>query len=89
MHGAVFSLSSPTGSRRFGGDAGKVQRMILGEGGALLALGLGLGIAGAFVSGGVIRGLLYGVAPHDPVTFVGVAVTMTAIGIVAGGRPRR
>ncbi len=83
----AFSVSARTSEigirMSLGADAGKVQRMILGEGGALLALGLGLGIAGAFVAGGVIRGLLYGVAPHDPVTFVGVAVTMAAIGIVA------
>lgn len=66
-----------------GADRGRVQRMILGEGGVLLAAGLALGVAGAFFAGGVIRGLLFGVAPHDPVTFVGVAVMMAAIGIIA------
>lgn len=29
----------------------------------------------------MIRGLLYGIQPHDPVTFIGVAVTLAAIGI--------
>jgi ABC-type antimicrobial peptide transport system permease subunit len=81
----AFSVSARTNEigirMSLGADAGKVQRMILGEGGVLLALGLGLGIAGAFALAGMIRGLLYGVAPHDPVTFVGVAVTMAAIGI--------
>jgi len=32
---------------------------------------------------GVMRGLLFGVAPHDPLTFAGVAVLMAAIGVVA------
>jgi ABC-type antimicrobial peptide transport system permease subunit len=57
--------------------------MILKEGGVLLGIGLVLGVAGAFIAGGIIRGLLFGVAPHDPVTFIGVAVMMAAIGIVA------
>ena len=66
-----------------GADRGQVQRMILREGGVLLAFGLMLGVAGAFFAAGVIRGLLFGVAPHDPATFIGVAVMMAAIGTVA------
>ena len=66
-----------------GADSGRVQRMILREGGVLVARGLVLGVAGAYVASGVIRGLLFGVVPHDPVTFVGVAAMMAVIGIVA------
>jgi predicted permease len=66
-----------------GADSGRVQRMILGEGGVLLVTGLVLGVIGAFFGAGVIRGLLFGVAPHDPVTFAGVAALMALIGIVA------
>jgi putative ABC transport system permease protein len=66
-----------------GADSGRVQRMILAEGGVLLAVGLAVGVAGAFFAGRVIRGLLFGVEPHDPVTFVGVAALMAAIGIIA------
>ena len=66
-----------------GADRGRVERMILKEGGVLLAIGLALGIAGAFFGASVIRGLLFGVAPHDPMTFSGVALGMAAIGILA------
>jgi ABC-type antimicrobial peptide transport system permease subunit len=66
-----------------GADRGRVERMILWEGGLLLVIGLALGMSGAFLAAGAIRGLLFGVAPHDPVTFVGVAATMAAIGIIA------
>jgi predicted lysophospholipase L1 biosynthesis ABC-type transport system permease subunit len=66
-----------------GADRGRVQRMILGEGGVLLGVGLGLGVALAFFVARVIRGLLFGVAPHDPATFVTVAAMMTAIGVIA------
>ena len=83
----AFSVSARTteiGIRMsLGAESGRVQRMILKEGGVLLAIGLVLGAGGAFVAGGVMRGLLFGVAPHDPVTLVGVVVMMAAIGIGA------
>ncbi|HTH64586.1 MAG TPA: ABC transporter permease [Gemmatimonadales bacterium] len=83
----AFSVSARTteiGIRMsLGADRGQVQRMILWEGGVLLALGLVLGVAGAFFATGLVRGLLFGVAPRDPATFVGVALLMMAIGIVA------
>jgi predicted permease len=83
----AFSVSARTNEigirMSLGADRGRVQRMILGEGGTLLALGLALGVGGAYAGAGVIRGLLFGVAPHDPTTFVGVAATMGLIGIVA------
>jgi putative ABC transport system permease protein len=81
---SVSARSNEIGIRMsLGADSGRVQRMILKEGGVLLALGLVLGIAGAFLTAGVIRGLLFGIAPHDPTTFIGVAVTMAAIGVGA------
>jgi ABC-type antimicrobial peptide transport system permease subunit len=83
----AFSVSARTNEigirMSLGAAPGRVQRMILKEGGALLAIGLVLGVAGAFFAASVIRGLLFGVTPHDPITFVGVAVMMAAIGIGA------
>ncbi|HET9708458.1 MAG TPA: ABC transporter permease [Gemmatimonadales bacterium] len=83
----AFSVSARTteiGIRMsLGADRGQVQRMILREGGVLLALGLVLGVAGAFFATGLVRGLLFGVAPRDPTTFIAVALLMLAIGIVA------
>jgi predicted permease len=83
----AFSVSARTNEigirMSLGADSGRVQRMILGEGGVLLVLGLGAGVVGAFFATRFIRGLLFGVAPNDPTTFVGVAVMMAAIGIVA------
>ncbi len=89
----AFSVSARTtelGIRMsLGADSGMVQRMILREGGVLLALGLVLGVAGALLAGRVIRGLLFGVAPHDPATLIGVAAMMAAIGIAACWIPAR
>jgi putative ABC transport system permease protein len=83
----AFSVSARTNEigirMSLGADGGRVQRMILKEGGVLLMAGLALGVVGAFFAAGVIRGLLFGVPPHDPATFVGVAVVMATIGLVA------
>jgi putative ABC transport system permease protein len=89
----AFSVSTRTGEigirMSLGADRGRVQRMILKEGGTLLAFGLALGVGGALASGGVIRGLLFGIEPHDPTTFVGVAMLMGAIGVSACWIPAR
>jgi ABC-type antimicrobial peptide transport system permease subunit len=57
--------------------------MILSEGGVVLAVGLVTGVVLAILSARVIEGLLYGVKPYDPVTFVAVALLMAAIGLLA------
>ena len=83
----AFSVSARTNEigirMSLGADRGRVQRMILREGGVLLVTGLVLGVGGAFFAARVIQGLLFGVAPHDPITLIGVAVAMAAIGIGA------
>jgi predicted permease len=83
----AFSVTARTGEigirMSLGADSGRVQRMILREGGVLLASGLVLGVAGAFFATRVIRGLLFGVVPHDPVTFLAVAATMAVVGVGA------
>jgi putative ABC transport system permease protein len=83
----AFSVSARTNEigirMSLGAGRGRVQRMILSEGGVLLAIGLVSGVAGAYLAADVIHGLLFGIAPHDPTTFIGVAVMMAAVGIVA------
>ena len=83
----AFSVSARTteiGIRMsLGATSGRVQRMVLVEGGVLLALGLALGALGAFFAARLMRGLLFGVAPYDPVTLATVALTMAAVGVGA------
>jgi predicted permease len=83
----AFSVSARTNEigirMSLGADAAKVQRMIITEGGVLVVAGLVGGATAALAASNVIRGLLFGVAPHDPVTFVGVAILMAVIGIAA------
>jgi len=66
-----------------GAQPGAVERMILAEGGRLVGVGIGLGAVGAYASAGILRGLLFGVTPHDPVTFGVVLLTMVGVGLAA------
>ncbi len=83
----AFSVSARTNEigirMSLGADSGRVQRMILAEGGILLVYGLFLGVAGALIGTRLIQGLLFGVAPNDPVTLVTVAVMMVLVGVAA------
>ena len=83
----AFSVSARTyeiGIRMsLGADHGRVQRMILKEGGVLLVAGLVLGIPVAYLATRSIRGLLYETQPGDPATLVVVAVLMAGIGLLA------
>jgi putative ABC transport system permease protein len=83
----AFSVSARTNEigirMSLGADSGRVQRMVLMEGGVLLVVGLLLGVGGALMATRFIRGLLFGVQPHDPITLAGVAVLMLAIGVAA------
>jgi putative ABC transport system permease protein len=65
-----------------GADHGRVLRLVLREGAVLVAMGLLIGAPGIYVAGSVIRGVLVGVAPFDPLTLLAVSlglliVTMT------------
>ena len=66
-----------------GADAGRVRRMILGEGGVLLAAGLVIGLLGALPAARLLRGLLFDVDPYDPATLGAVAAALALIGLVA------
>jgi putative ABC transport system permease protein len=89
----AFSVSARTNEigirMSLGADAGRVQRMVLGEGGALLAIGLVLGVIAAYFAAGFMGSLLYDVQPHDPMTFGMVALVMTFIGVGACWLPAR
>lgn len=83
----AFSVSSRTAEigirMSLGADAARVRRMVLGEGGVLLAAGLVIGTSGALLAARLLQGLLFGVTAHDPVTLGIVASVLVAIGLLA------
>jgi ABC-type antimicrobial peptide transport system permease subunit len=53
------------------------------------AVGLAAGLAGALALTGVLSKLLYGVSATDPLTFVGVAVVLVTVALLANWIPAR
>jgi len=66
-----------------GARLGDVLRMVVFEGLKPTLLGVVIGVAGALALGRILSGLIYGVKPTDPVTFVAVAFLLTVIALVA------
>lgn len=89
----AFSVSQRTreiGVRiALGAERGGVLALVLRRGMALVALGLALGGVGALLLSGVMSGLVWGVEPTDPVTFVGVAAVLLAVSALACYLPAR
>jgi len=70
-----------------GADAMRVMGMVLGDGARLLALGLGLGLVASALAARLIQGMLFGVPPQDPVTFIAVAALVSLVGLGACALP--
>lgn len=66
-----------------------VVRMVMVEGARLAAIGVALGIIGAWFAGNALAFLLYGVAPRDPVTLITVALILAAVALAASYFPAR
>jgi len=94
----LFGIVSNAVSRRrhemavrmaLGANHGRVLRLVLGEGARLVGAGILLGIVGLYAVSGVIRGVLVGVSPGDPLTLTAVALGLVAIAMVACYVPAR
>jgi predicted permease len=72
-----------------GAQAGEVGRMIVGEGFRLAALGVVLGLAGAFALTRLLENLLFGVKPTDPVTYAGTVAFLVGVALAACWLPAR
>jgi predicted permease len=65
----------------------RVIRMVLGEVGRLLALGIALGAALALAATRLMTGFLYDLAPNDPATLALAALLLAGAGLAAGALP--
>jgi ABC-type antimicrobial peptide transport system permease subunit len=63
--------------------------LVLRHGLVIAAAGLAVGVAGAFVLTRVMRSLLFGIAPTDPVTYVLVAALVVITAVAACYLPAR
>jgi predicted permease len=72
-----------------GATRADVIRLVLARALRIVVGGLVVGMAGAVASTRVLRTLLYGVEPTDPVVLVAVAVFILAVGLAAAWLPAR
>jgi putative ABC transport system permease protein len=72
-----------------GADASAVRNLVLREGLLWAALGTTLGLAAALAMASVLSSLLYGVAPRDPATMVGVTLLLVIVAMLACYLPAR
>jgi ABC-type antimicrobial peptide transport system permease subunit len=66
-----------------GATAGNVVNLVLRRGVIMVGIGLGVGIAGAFGATRLIQQQLFNVAPTDPMTFAGVVLVFSLVGLAA------
>ena len=64
-----------------------IVRLIVLKGLVLALCGVAIGVAGAFAGSRLMRSLLFGVTPSDPLTFVVISLLLTVITLLASYIP--
>jgi ABC-type antimicrobial peptide transport system permease subunit len=72
-----------------GAEPARVRTMVLGEGARLLAGGVVVGLAIAFLGARVLQRFVYGVSVHDPLSFAAVPLLFALVGVAASWLPAR
>jgi putative ABC transport system permease protein len=72
-----------------GATPDNVVRTLLGEGARVVAVGVAIGLAGAFALTRVLSSMLYGVSTTDGSTFAGAAAFVGLVAVVATWIPAR
>jgi len=92
----AYGLVSHESSRRsqeigirvaVGADRRRVLALVVGDGLKLALLGVLVGGALAFAAGRALSGFLFGITPFDPLTFIGIALLMLAVTVLASLLP--
>lgn len=72
-----------------GAETGQVRRMVVGQGARIVMIGVGVGALVAGITARSLGSLLFGVAALDPATFVGMSLSLVAVGMLASYVPAR
>jgi putative ABC transport system permease protein len=92
----IYGVMSYTVSQRtqeiglrmaLGAQVVNVRGMILRQALKLTVIGVMLGLAGAFAAGRFLASLVFGVSTHDTMIFLGAAILLVAVALVASWTP--
>jgi predicted permease len=72
-----------------GARRGAVSRLLVGEGMVWALLGIAIGVPAAFGLTRLLQGLVFGVSPTDPATFVAVPIVLAVVAAFASWVPAR
>jgi ABC-type antimicrobial peptide transport system permease subunit len=72
-----------------GAQAPQIEQLVVVRSLRLALLGLGVGVVVSLAITRVLESLLFGVAPTDPLSYLGAAVLLGAVALVAGWVPAR
>ncbi|MFY9939087.1 MAG: ABC transporter permease [Silvibacterium sp.] len=72
-----------------GAHRGDILKMVLRRGLGLAAAGAGLGVVAALIVSHLMAGLLYGVSPSDPLTFISLTIVLVIVALAACYIPAR
>ena len=72
-----------------GAQVTDVLKLVLGQGIAVIGIGLVIGLAAAFALMRVMRSLLFGVGENDPLTFAAITVVLFLVALLACYVPAR
>jgi predicted permease len=70
-----------------GAGTGQVMRLVLREGGLTALAGATAGLVGAVAGARLMRDVLFGVTPTDPVTYLGITIVLVAVVLAATSVP--
>jgi putative ABC transport system permease protein len=94
----IYGLTAYSVSRRtreiglrmaLGADRSDILRLVVGRGLLVGLAGVALGIPGALGIARLMRGMLFGIGPNDPMVFVSVAAMLVALAAIASYVPAR
>src|SRR5215472_412685 len=72
-----------------GAEPSNIVGLIVGHGARLVAAGSVAGLGGSLALSGLMKSLLFGIAPHDPLTFVLAPVLLLMVALIAAYLPAR
>jgi ABC-type antimicrobial peptide transport system permease subunit len=81
---AVSQRTNEFGIRlALGAQRRQVSALVLKQAGAIVAIGSAIGIVLAVAAGSLVRSMLFGLRPTDPLTFIGVTAALAVTALAA------